>query len=79
MYASSVIESVRDCRSCTLKHQGFFCHLTAPAAQDLEAIRSHSNYPSGAVLFMERDTFRGIYLLCTGKKKLTISSSGGKP
>jgi CRP/FNR family transcriptional regulator, cyclic AMP receptor protein len=78
MHASSAIESVRDCRNCTLKHQGFFCNLTAPAAQDLEAIRSHSNYPSGTVLFMERDPFRGIYLLCSGKIKLTISSSGGK-
>ena len=30
------------------------------------------------MLFIEKDPFRGVYLLCTGKIKLTISSSGGK-
>ena len=78
MHASLGIKPVHDCRNCTLKQQAFFCSLTPPAAQDLEAIKSYSTYPSGTVLFMEKDPCRGVYLLCTGKIKLTISSSAGK-
>lgn len=78
MHTSQALEPQHDCRSCTLKHQGFFCDLTPEAARDFEAIRSSSTYPAGTVLFLEKDPLRGIYLLCTGKIKLTISSSGGK-
>jgi CRP/FNR family transcriptional regulator, cyclic AMP receptor protein len=78
MHASTVTQPMHDCRSCTVKHQGLFCHLTPEATRDFEAIKSSSTYPSGTVLFLERDPFRGIYLLCSGKIKLTLSSSGGK-
>ncbi|MBV8631804.1 MAG: Crp/Fnr family transcriptional regulator [Silvibacterium sp.] len=78
MHASQAVELQHDCRSCTLKHQGFFCDLTPEAARDFDVIRSSTMYPGGTVLFLERDSFRGVYLLCTGKIKLTISSRGGK-
>lgn len=78
MHASQTFEMFQDCRSCTLKHHGFFCDLTPEAARDFDAIKSSSTYPSGTVLFLEKDPFRGVYLLCTGKIKLTISSRGGK-
>jgi CRP/FNR family cyclic AMP-dependent transcriptional regulator len=78
MPASSALELVHDCRGCTLKHQGFFCDLTPEAARDFEAMKSSSTYPAGTLLFLDKDPFRGVYLLCTGKIKLTISSSGGK-
>jgi len=78
MHASQTSEMVHDCRSCTLKRNGFFCDLTPEAARDFDAIKSSSTYPSGMVLFLEKDPFGGVYLLCTGKIKLTISSRGGK-
>ncbi|MBV8115842.1 MAG: Crp/Fnr family transcriptional regulator, partial [Silvibacterium sp.] len=78
MHASQAVEMVHDCRSCTLKRNGFFCDLTPEAARDFDAIKSSSTYPSGMVLFLEKDPFGGVYLLCTGKIKLTISSRGGK-
>ena len=37
-----------------------------------------ANYPPNAVLFLERDTPRGIFVLCEGRIKLSISSSDGK-
>ena len=78
MRASPAINLVHDFRSSTLKQQGFFRDLTPEAARDFEAIKSSFAYPRGAVLFQELDSFRGVYLLCAGKIKLTISSSGGK-
>lgn len=71
-------QNCHDCQSCDFKNKGFFCGLSAAAAQDFEAIKSPATYPTGTVLFLERESFRGIYLLCSGKVKLTISSSGGK-
>lgn len=78
MHASQTLEPQQDCRSCTLRRQSLFCNLTPEAAHDFEAIKSSSMYPGGSVLFIERDPFRGVYLLCTGKIKLTISSRQGK-
>ena len=78
MHAFQISETHHDCRSCTLKHSGSFCDLTPEAVRDLDAITSSSTFASGSVLFIEKDTFRGVYLLCTGKIKLTISSRGGK-
>lgn len=35
-------------------------------------------YPAGSLLFQENEPARGIFLLCSGQIKLSVSSSGGK-
>jgi len=51
----------------------------APATlKDLNAIRSTATYPAGAVLFIEKQDPRGLFLLCTGEAKLSVSSGSGK-
>lgn len=72
------VKRIRNCQTCSLKSQGFFCHLTPAATKDFEAIWSQMTYPTGSVLFMEKESFRGAYILCSGKVKLSMSSSGGK-
>jgi CRP/FNR family transcriptional regulator len=67
-----------NCSTCTLKKDGFFCQATSSALTDLDAIASPAVYPAGAFLFLERQTPRGVYVLCQGEVKLTISSSEGK-
>jgi CRP/FNR family transcriptional regulator, cyclic AMP receptor protein len=66
------------CQNCKLRGNGFFCQLSTAALKDLEAIKFTSAYPAGAVLFIEKQTARGVYLLCDGAVKLSISSSEGK-
>lgn len=66
------------CHICKLKKAGFFCHLSPQAIKDLDSLKSSSAYPEGAVLFMEKQDPRGVFLLCEGEVKLTISSSEGK-
>jgi CRP/FNR family transcriptional regulator, cyclic AMP receptor protein len=40
---------------------------------------NHPNvYPAGAVLFSERQVSRGVFVLCSGEIKLSMSSIGGK-
>ena len=66
------------CQNCKLRANGFFCQLSPAALKDLDAIKFASAYPAGAVLFIEKQTARGVYMLCEGEVKLSISSSEGK-
>ena len=67
-----------NCENCKLKHNGFLCHLTPMAAQEFESIKLSSRYAEGSILFVENEKARGIFLVCSGKVKLSISSRGGK-
>jgi CRP/FNR family cyclic AMP-dependent transcriptional regulator len=66
------------CETCKLKGSGFLCHLTDAAAKELQSITSSVFYPAGTRLFLENEPARGIFLLCSGKVKLSVSSKGGK-
>jgi CRP/FNR family cyclic AMP-dependent transcriptional regulator len=69
---------ISTCESCKLKEDGFFCHLTPAAAKEFESIKFSSFYPAGSVLFLENEAAKGVFLLCSGKIKLSVSSKGGK-
>ena len=66
------------CKSCKFKKSGFFCQLSPASLKDFDAIKSTATYPKGALLFVERQESRGIYTLCEGEVKLSISSPEGK-
>ncbi len=66
------------CSTCKLRGNGPFCQLPAPLLKDFDAIKSICTYPKGALLFIERQEARGIFVLCEGEVKLSISSSEGK-
>jgi CRP/FNR family transcriptional regulator, cyclic AMP receptor protein len=66
------------CETCKLKENAFLCHLTEAAAKQFQSIKSTISYPAGVRLFLENEPARGIFLLCSGKIKLSVSSRGGK-
>lgn len=66
------------CATCKHRTGGFFCQLSPTAVKDFDAVKSNSAYPAAAVLFLERQDPRGIYVLCQGRVKLSVSSSEGK-
>ncbi|HEX2919049.1 MAG TPA: Crp/Fnr family transcriptional regulator [Edaphobacter sp.] len=68
----------KSCTDCALRGDGFFCNLSPSATSELEAIRYSSTYPAGSLLFQENEPARGIFLLCSGQIKLSVSSSVGK-
>ncbi len=74
-YGLAMVESCLDCR---LKADRMFCNLSPAALQDFEKIKYATSYPPGAVLFMEGQAPRGIYVLCKGRVKLSICSADGK-
>lgn len=71
-------EMADDCGTCKLRKNGFFCQMSPAALKDFDAIRTQSAYPQDAVLFMEKQAARGVYVLCEGEMKLSVSSSEGK-
>jgi CRP/FNR family transcriptional regulator, cyclic AMP receptor protein len=70
--------STSNCETCRLKQEGFLCHLSTTASKEFELIKSSRFYPAGAPLFLENEPAKGIFLLCSGKVKLSVSSRGGK-
>src|SRR5271167_4001797 len=71
-------EPNESCQSCKQRSNGFFCQLSAPAMKDFNAVKSSATYPAGSLLFLEKQDARGVFVLCAGQVKLSISSSGGK-
>jgi CRP/FNR family transcriptional regulator, cyclic AMP receptor protein len=78
MNSSRGFDQNQKCQSCRLKGTGYFCHLTLEATKEFESIKYSSIYPAGSMLFLENEPARGIYLLCSGDVKLSVSSPGGK-
>jgi CRP/FNR family transcriptional regulator, cyclic AMP receptor protein len=66
------------CLACTWRRAGFFCELPAESLQLFDSLTFTNIYPKGAVLFSEGETPRGIFQLCHGSVKLSISSEDGK-
>src|SRR5215468_3657499 len=67
-----------NCLTCPVREEHLFCNLSPPALQKLNEIKSTAVYPKSAVLFIEGQQPRGVFVLCAGKVKLSTSSSEGK-
>jgi len=71
-------EMSENCQTCKLRKTDFFCQLPPKAIREFSTIRSSSAYPARAILFLENQDPRGVFVICEGEVKLTISSSEGK-
>jgi CRP/FNR family cyclic AMP-dependent transcriptional regulator len=69
---------VEDCLKCTFREQRLFCDLPREALLRLQNIKATSVYPKGAMLCLEGQSPRGVFVLCTGRAKLSTTSSEGK-
>src|SRR5215470_16942269 len=71
-------ETGDNCESCGMRAPGFFCQLSPAALRDFNSARTTSTYPGGSILYIEKQDPRGVFVLCAGEVKLSISSSAGK-
>lgn len=78
MRAPYGLEIIESCLSCPHREDRLFCNLPASALQALAAITSPAAYPKGATLFVEGQSPRGVFILCTGRVKLSTSSADGR-
>jgi CRP/FNR family cyclic AMP-dependent transcriptional regulator len=72
------MELTDECANCPMRKDGFFCQMESGSLGAFQKIRFTSSYPGGAVLFVEGQTPRGVYMLCKGRVKLTMASAEGK-
>ena len=78
MRAPYGLEIIESCLSCPHREDRIFCDLSQPAVEGLSKITSAASYPKGATLFVEGQPARGVFILCSGRVKLSTTSADGK-
>jgi len=72
------VEIIESCLTCKMLAERLFCDLPTAALQSFENIQHVTAYPEGAVLFVEGQVPRGIFIVCKGRVKLSICASDGR-
>jgi CRP/FNR family transcriptional regulator len=72
------LKIMSSCLNCQLIKERAFCQLSKQALAEMDSISSSSIYPKGAILFVEGQEPRGVFVVCNGRLKLSTSSSQGK-
>jgi len=69
---------VENCVDCSARQKNLFCRMSADTMREMNMIRQTALYPQGAVLFVEGEMPRGLFVLCSGEAKLTAGSNNGE-
>ena len=72
------LEIIESCMGCKASREDFFCRFSSAVLRSLDEVSHHSVMPGGALLFVEGQTPRGVFILCSGKVKLSTTSKEGK-
>ena len=67
-----------DCLNCTLRQAGDFCHFSEPLMSQFNLLGYLTLYPANATLLKEGQIPRGVYIVCSGRTKLSIEARDGK-
>jgi CRP/FNR family transcriptional regulator len=67
-----------ECLTCHLGSGNFCCALSQESLEAFKQIKHATVFPEGAVIFVEGQLPRGIFMLCQGQAKLSTSSRDGK-
>lgn len=69
---------VDDCLKCELRSEKFFCSLSRESLEAFNRVKHPTIFPEDAVIFLEGQAPRGVFMLCQGRAKLSTSSRNGK-
>jgi CRP/FNR family cyclic AMP-dependent transcriptional regulator len=78
MRAPYGLNIIDNCVTCPVREEHLFCNLPPAALNKLNELKSTAVYPKSAMLFIEGQQPRGVFVLCAGKVKLSTSSREGK-
>lgn len=78
MNAPYGLDIVDNCSECTHAKPGFFCSFSDETLNALSQASHKSILPAGAILFVEGQSPRGMFILCSGKVNLSTTSREGK-
>jgi CRP/FNR family cyclic AMP-dependent transcriptional regulator len=67
-----------DCLSCALRREGDFCSSSQPLLSQLNTAGHLTLYPAEIDLLTEGMAPRGVYILCSGRAKLSLRANDGK-
>lgn len=69
---------VDNCVSCRLRNSNFSCALSKGSLEGLDRIKHATAHPQGALVFVEGQAPRGVFILCQGRVKLMATNKDGK-
>ncbi len=69
---------IASCVECPLRRPHMFCHFSTETLRHFSSLGHLMIYPQGAILFMEGQPGRGVFVLCQGRVKLSTVSIRGK-
>lgn len=72
------LELVENCAECTNQRSGSFCEFVPDLLRALDEVSHKMTLPGGAILFVEGQAARGIFIVCSGRVNLSTTSREGK-
>jgi CRP/FNR family transcriptional regulator, cyclic AMP receptor protein len=78
MHSPYGLEVSDSCVNCNIRSDSHFCDFDADLVRSFEALKYATVFPKGAVLFVEGQSPRGVFMICSGRVKLSTCSSDGK-
>jgi CRP/FNR family transcriptional regulator, cyclic AMP receptor protein len=78
MNAPYGLDIVENCVECNHAKPLFYCGFSQPMLHSLSQASHRSTLPAGAILFVEGQAPRGMFILCSGTVNLSTTSHIGK-
>lgn len=72
------LETIENCSECTRTQPGFYCGFSPPVLRALNQVSHKSTLAAGTILFVEGQSPRGMFILCSGRVNLSTTSREGK-
>lgn len=76
--ASYGLEIIESCSGCDCRDGSYFCRFSESALEAWDEVTLKSTLPAGAILFVQGQVPRGVFILCSGKVNLSTTSREGK-
>ena len=78
MASATPLTTVDGCVGCKTRSANAFCNLPRSALSELGRLSFAVSYPEHAILFTEDQFCKGVFLVCSGKVKLSARALDGK-
>jgi CRP/FNR family cyclic AMP-dependent transcriptional regulator len=78
MSSSNAVCFIENCHACKLRSDTAFCNLSSEALRELDQISYSVTYPEHALIFTADLPCHGVFLLCSGRAKLSTASRDSK-
>ena len=72
------LDFTESCETCQVNSEQVFCGLPSDVLEAFETLKCANPYPKGAVLFLEGQEPRGVFVVCKGRIKMSICARDGK-